>query len=117
MLLARALCATEKLLLLDEPVTGLDPKATSQLYQLISGLNRDGITIIMISHDIATALTYATHILHVGNGGARGAQEGAPATSFFGTSQAYERSGIGRLFLKGSAASRGAAQLMEGRHG
>lgn len=116
-LLARALCATEKLLLLDEPVTGLDPKATSQLYQLISGLNRDGITIIMISHDIATALTYATHILHVGNGGARGAQEGAPATSFFGTSQAYERSGIGRLFLKGSAASRGAAQLMEGRHG
>ena len=65
-LLARALCATRKLLLLDEPVSGLDPKVTLEMYELISKLNReDGVTIIMISHDINAALKYATHVLHV----------------------------------------------------
>ena len=65
-LLARALCATSKLLLLDEPVTGLDPKVTKEFYQLVKRLNDSGITIIMISHDVKIALTYASHILHVG---------------------------------------------------
>ena len=65
-LLARALCATGKLLLLDEPVAGLDPMVSAELYALIQRLNReDGVTIIMISHDIAAALTYASHILHL----------------------------------------------------
>ena len=61
-LLARALCATQKMLLLDEPVSGLDPKVTAEMYRLIGELNhRDGITIIMISHDIAAAVKYASH--------------------------------------------------------
>ena len=65
-LLARALCATQKMLLLDEPVSGLDPKVTAEMYRLIDELNhRDGITIIMISHDIAAAVKYASHILHL----------------------------------------------------
>lgn len=63
-LLARALCSTRKLLLLDEPVTGLDPKAAKDMYSLISRLNKDdGITIIMISHDISAAEKYSSHIL------------------------------------------------------
>ena len=63
-LLARALCATRKMLLLDEPVSGLDPKVTAEMYALIEKLNReDGITVIMISHDIAAAVKYASHIL------------------------------------------------------
>ncbi len=66
-LLARALCATRKLLLLDEPVAGLDPRVTAEMYQLIADLNRkDGITVVMISHDLEAALRYATHILHIG---------------------------------------------------
>lgn len=65
-LLARALCATKKLLLLDEPVSGLDSKATNEMYQLIEKLNQDGTTIIMISHDLNAALKYASHILHIG---------------------------------------------------
>lgn len=64
-LLARALCATQKLLLLDEPVSGLDPMVTAEMYDLIAHLHREGVTIIMISHDIAAAVRYATHILHV----------------------------------------------------
>ena len=65
-LLARALCATQKLLLLDEPVTGLDPVATGELYELIDHLNhKHGITVIMISHDVASAVARATHILHL----------------------------------------------------
>ena len=64
-LLARALCATSKLLLLYEPVTGLDPKATEEFYRLIASLNKEGISIIMISHDIEAALKYASHILHI----------------------------------------------------
>lgn len=65
-LLARALCATEKVLLLDEPVSGLDPKVTAQMYSLIKDLNEQGITIIMISHDMDSTLKYSSHILQVG---------------------------------------------------
>ena len=86
-LLARALCATEKLLVLDEPVSGLDPKVTAEMYSVIQGLNREGITIIMISHDISAALIYATHILHIGSG------------LFFGTKAEYQKSKIGQGFL------------------
>ncbi len=65
-LLARALCAAEKVLLLDEPVSGLDPQVTSQMYELIEKLNKDGITIIMISHDVNEIIKYASNILHIG---------------------------------------------------
>ena len=88
-LLARALCATRKLLLLDEPVAGLDPKVTAELYDLVAELNRDdGITVIMISHDIAAALRYASHILHIGEG----------QRLFFGTAAAYLASPVGQTF-------------------
>ena len=66
-LLARALCATSKILLLDEPVSGLDPKVTAELYEIIQKINSDNITIIMISHDISAAKKYASHILHLKN--------------------------------------------------
>jgi zinc transport system ATP-binding protein len=70
-LLARALCATRKLLLLDEPTAGLDPTSTSEMYDLIANLNSPGsggTSIIMISHDMTNALKYASHILHIGGG-------------------------------------------------
>ena len=67
-LLARALCATEKLLLLDEPVTGLDPVVTSELYTMIRQLNLEGVTVVMVSHDITCAVHNAGKILHMGTG-------------------------------------------------
>lgn len=86
-LLARALCATRKILLLDEPVSGLDPKVSAQMYELIEKLNReDGITVIMISHDIGAAIRYASHILHIGD------------SVFFGTKNEYLQSPQGSLF-------------------
>lgn len=86
-LLARALCATQKLLLLDEPVTGLDPHVTTELYGQIYHLNKmDGITVIMISHDVAAALQYASHILHIGK------------RMFFGTREEFLRSEVGKYF-------------------
>lgn len=86
-LLARALCAAKKILLLDEPVSGLDPKVTAEMYQLIEDLNKkDEITIIMISHDIEAAVRYATHILHIGE------------RCFFGTKKQYLESSLGRHF-------------------
>ena len=93
-LLARALCATQKMLLLDEPVSGLDPKVTAKMYQLIAELNRrEGISIV-ISHDIAAAVQYASHILHIGD------------TVFFGTKEDYLKSPQGPMFAmeKGGAA-------------
>lgn len=66
-LLARALCATKKILFLDEPVSGLDPEVTADFYALIRRLNRrEGITILMISHDLQATAADATHILHLG---------------------------------------------------
>ena len=81
-LLARALCAAQKMLLLDEPVTGLDPAATEEMYTLIQQLNKDGITIIMISHDTEAALKYASHVLHIGTSGSK---------TFFGDVKEYDR--------------------------
>ena len=94
-LLARALCATRKILLLDEPVSGLDPKVTADMYELINSLNREGITIIMISHDIAAAVRYATHILHIG------------ANLFYGSREEYMESDEGRFFLMSQEGGRG----------
>ncbi|MBQ6582828.1 MAG: ABC transporter ATP-binding protein [Mogibacterium sp.] len=65
-LLARAICATKELLLLDEPVAGLDPGAMQDMYQVIQELNEEGTTIIMISHDVEQAMEYASHILQMG---------------------------------------------------
>ncbi len=80
-LLARALCATKKLLVLDEPVAGLDPVVTKNLYRLISDINKEGTTVIMVSHDIHAAIEFASHILHIGN-----------KPLFFGTKEDYQSS-------------------------
>lgn len=86
-LLARALCATEKMILLDEPVSGLDPKVADDMYNLIETLNKEnGTTVIMISHDIKSALNYATHILHIGD------------DIFFGTKEEYLESKFANVF-------------------
>ena len=90
-LLARALCATRKLLLLDEPVTGLDPVATGELYNLIKLVNLcNDITVIMVTHDIDAALRYATHVLHLGH-----------RQLFYGTAADYKQSDAARRFLGG----------------
>lgn len=87
-LLARALCATRKLLLLDEPVAGLDPKAMADMYEIIKSLNsEDGITVIMISHDIKAAVKYASHILHI-----------SKKPLFYGDKKDYLASDIGKHF-------------------
>lgn len=90
-LLARALCATKKMLLLDEPVAGLDPLVCAEMYELIDTLNKeDGITVIMVSHDIASAVKYASKILHLGR-----------QPLFFGTTEEYKKSHIGKFFMAG----------------
>lgn len=87
-LLARALCATKKMLLLDEPVSGLDPKAMLEMYDLISDLNKkDGITIIMISHDVASVIKYGTHVLYMGK------------NIFFGTKEQFLKSDIAKNLI------------------
>lgn len=89
-LLARALCATRKLLLLDEPVSGLDPIVTAEMYELIAKINGRGTTIIMVTHDISSAMKYAKHILCL-----REARE-----SFFGDIPEFLLSGASD-FLRG----------------
>lgn len=91
-LLARALCATDKLLLLDEPVTGLDPVMTAELYDLINNLNKEqGITVIMISHDIKSAVQYGNKILHMNK-----------KAGFFGLTEDYLMTDICRRMMGGA---------------
>lgn len=85
-LLARALCAASKVILLDEPVTGLDPKVTAEFYQVTKDLCEEGIAVIMVSHDVQ-ALDYATHILHL-----------KKEESFYGTKEEYRNSEEWKLF-------------------
>ena len=90
-LLARALCATRSLLLLDEPVAGLDPLVTRELYEIIHTLHhQQDRTVVMISHDISAALTYADRVLHISNG-----------SCFLGTPEEYRLSALGRSFAGG----------------
>lgn len=88
-LLARALCATKYMLLLDEPVAGLDPSAMQEMYELLKELNeKEQITIIMVSHDIRAAVSYADHILHI-----------SEEPLFFGTKEDYVQSSVGKAYL------------------
>jgi len=90
-LIARALCATDKLLILDEPITGLDPSAIQDFYNIIRKLNREEqVAILMVSHDMANIVRQAGKILHL--------QQKA---LFWGTVQDYLKSGIGNQFLGG----------------
>ncbi len=90
-LLARALCATESMLLLDEPAAGLDPLVTAELYKVIHHLNRDhGVSIIMVSHDPTAVREHASHVLHL-----------QQKPLFFGTRDEYLESALGRRFLGG----------------
>ncbi|MBQ6552502.1 MAG: metal ABC transporter ATP-binding protein [Clostridia bacterium] len=92
-LLARALCATRKALLLDEPVAGLDPKVTAEMYELIARLNREeGVAVIMITHDVQAALPFADRVLHIGS------------EVWSGTRDEYLACAAARGFLKGGEA-------------
>jgi len=89
-LLARALCATQKLLLLDEPDAGLDPVAAGDLRETITQLHRQrGIAVVLVSHDIESALREADFVLHLTQGEGR----------FFGTPEEYRESALGKDFL------------------
>ena len=68
-LIARSLCATEKVLVLDEPTNGLDPSIAKQIYELLDSLKKQkGITILMVSHDIERALKYADNVIEIIDG-------------------------------------------------
>ncbi len=87
-LLARAMCAGEDMLILDEPVTGLDPIICEEMYKAIKRLNEEkGVTVLMVSHDIPQAARYSSKILHIGK-----------TVRFFGTSKEYTESEIGIHF-------------------
>ncbi len=94
-LLARALCATEKIVLLDEPAAGLDPIVTSELYRIIRELNQEGVSVIMISHDVKAAVENANKILHIGN-----------SIEFFGLTEDYLSCEAGIRFLGQSQGDR-----------
>ncbi len=89
-LLARALGSKKDILLLDEPITALDPLATAQFYELLEDLRKIGITLIIISHDVECAVKYGNKILHLGGN-----------ETFFGTNEEYIHSEIGKRILKG----------------
>jgi len=92
-LLARALCAADKLLMLDEPVAGLDPVMTGEMYSLLEKLNRDGMTLVVISHDLKNAVHYGNKILHMRRG-----------AHFYGATDDYVKTDLYR-FMSGSAGS------------
>lgn len=95
-LLARAMCATKKVILLDEPATGLDPIVTAEFYELISKINKDmGITVIMVSHDMDATLKYASHIMYL-----------SQDKVFYGSKEEYLESEVGMKYATGEGAEK-----------
>lgn len=89
-LLARAICAAEKLVFLDEPVTGLDPLASDNFYKLLNHLNKHhGVAVVMVSHDIKNSVKYCSKVLHLGN-----------KERFFGSAEEYIESGFYKAYIK-----------------
>ena len=95
-LLARAFCATGDLILLDEPIAGLDPMAMTEMYRMIADLNREGVAVVMVSHDVSAAVNYATHILHM-----------SKTTTFFRTTEEYLATPVGQQFARREGGSYG----------
>lgn len=95
-LLARAYCATGQLIVLDEPIAGLDPLAMTEMYNMIADMNREGVAVVMVSHDVAAAVNYASHILHM-----------SKTTTFFGTAEAYLTTPVGQQFARREGRSYG----------
>lgn len=91
-LIARALCATSRLLILDEPITGLDPSAIQDLYTMLKQLNREGVAILMVSHDIRNVVPEAGKILHLKR-----------EVLFYGSVEEYKKSAVGKEFLGGDS--------------
>jgi zinc transport system ATP-binding protein len=91
-LLARAFCATGDIIILDEPVTGLDNKAVAEMYSAIADINKKGVTVIMVTHDVEAAVLNADKILHLSH-----------EINFFGTVSEYKASDIAHNLLKGGA--------------
>ncbi len=91
-LIARALCATDRLLILDEPITGLDPSTTQDFYRTVRHLNRDeNVAVLMTSHDIQNAVHQAKKILHLKQN-----------VLFYGPVDEYRDTPAGREFLGGA---------------
>lgn len=68
-LIARALCSTKNVIILDEPTNGLDPTIAKQIYKMLHKLNKDKkITVIMVSHDIDRAIKFCNRIVEIKNG-------------------------------------------------
>ena len=91
-LLAKALCCARKILVLDEPVTGLDPLVTADMYSILRLINGEGVTIIMVSHEIGEAVKQASKILHLKHG-----------VEFYGKTEDYLKSSVGKLFTGGGS--------------
>ena len=91
-LLAKALCCARKILVLDEPVTGLDPLVTADMYSILRLINGEGVTIIMVSHEIGEAVKQASKILHLKHG-----------VEFYGKTEDYLKSSAGKLFTGGGS--------------
>ena len=93
-LLARALCAADRILILDEPVTGLDPGAARELYETLKSLNQEEeMAILMVSHDLDNAFAYGKKILHLSS-----------SDYFFGTMEEYRNSPYRQVFSEGGQA-------------
>lgn len=91
-LLAKALCCARKILVLDEPVTGLDPLVTADMYSILRLINGEGVTIIMVSHEIGEAVKQASKILHLKHG-----------VEFYRKTEDYLKSSVGKLFTGGGS--------------
>ena len=88
-LLARAFCAAGDLIVLDEPIAGLDPLAMTEMYRMIADLNREGVAVVMVSHDVSAAVNYADHILHI-----------SKTTNFYGSTAGYLKTPVGQQFSR-----------------
>lgn len=93
--IARALAMEPEVLLFDEPTSALDPQMVGEVLEVMRKLAKEGLTMIIVTHEMAFARDVSTHVVYMANGVI--VEEGTPADIFANPQREQTMEFLGRF--------------------